>query len=39
MSKLAFKTRNKILEIDKELDEEIKWNNLTYKKKMGPYLP
>ncbi len=35
MSELALKTRNKILEIDKELDEEIKWNNLTYKKN-GP---
>ena len=32
MAELALKIRNKILEIDKELDEEIKWNNLNYKK-------
>ncbi len=30
---LALKIRKKILDIDADLDEEIKWNNLTYRKK------
>lgn len=30
---LALKIRKKILDIDADLDEEIKWKNLTYRKK------
>lgn len=31
--KIALKIRKKIFDIDSDLDEEIKWNNLTYRKK------